>query len=140
MADWVIEYLKKKKHLLPIKSKPVYGRIVGAIRTTNIKQALERLGYIAEIFPTQANDVDVKIYINDNLIAVAEVTNWQENSEYRPTNLYFFCPHEPISGITKPSSSKPKKIILDTIPFFSIIDLPILKRCHLVRLRNGLKF
>jgi hypothetical protein len=66
--------------------KTRYYQSVGRLLPHRIGQIIKESGYTAKngykiwINPNQSNDVDFKIYFNDNLVLVGEVLNWSIKS------------------------------------------------------------
>jgi hypothetical protein len=60
-----------------------YNHAVGKLRVDIIKDVLENeMGFEVITKPVTQNDVDVKVYHNDNLLAVMEVQNWKRSSYF----------------------------------------------------------
>ena len=53
-----------------------YSKIVGGLLTKIIAEILNQLEFRTEVNVTDKNDVNIKIYWNNNLIIVGEALNW----------------------------------------------------------------
>lgn len=60
-----------------------YNHAVGQLRVEIIKDVLENeMGFEVITRPVTSNDVDVKVFYNDMLLAVMEVQNWKRSSYF----------------------------------------------------------
>ena len=57
-----------------------YVKTVGELLLTILSEILTELGFRVIVPSQRANGVDMKIFLGDNLIAVAEVLNWSISS------------------------------------------------------------
>lgn len=60
--------------------KEEYCRIVGELLPTTISKVLFDCGFRPEASPLSANDVDLRVYLADRLVLVAEILNWSISS------------------------------------------------------------
>jgi hypothetical protein len=58
----------------------IYFQTTGKLLPRRISQILQELGYKVWINPKQGNDVDLKVWYDNELILVAEILNWSIKS------------------------------------------------------------
>ena len=63
----------------PVK-RQVYMQTTGKLLPRRISQILRELGLKVWINPKQGNDIDLKVWYNDELILVGEIQNWSIGS------------------------------------------------------------
>lgn len=60
--------------------RQVYMQTTGKLLPRRLSQILKELGFKIWINPKQGNNVDLKVWINDELILVGEILNWSIGS------------------------------------------------------------
>lgn len=53
-----------------------YTKTVGKLLPTILEEIFTELGFRVKVNPQQANGVDLEVFLEDNLVLVAEVLNW----------------------------------------------------------------
>jgi len=81
-----VSYYSRRNNRYPVR-RTIYMQTVGRLLPRRVSQILKELGFKVWINPSQGNNIDLKVWNDDNLIIVGEILNWSIGSKLAEKRL-----------------------------------------------------